>query len=214
MVLAHGIVAQTIVLDLTQPGAAQTLCDRLGQQTVDILVNNAGTGTYGYFREIEPERLEKEITLNITALTTFTRLLLPAMVARGRGRILNVASIASFLPGPFMAVYYATKAYVLSLSVALREECARTGVTVTCLCPGPTDTNFAVAARLEESPLFTNAGPDQGVEEVAEIGVRGCLAGRNIVIPGLRNWLWVEAARFAPHWLVAKVVRRMQGPRI
>ena len=140
----HGVRCHTISVDLAQPDAAAEIVRRLegAGPAVDVLVNNAGFGVLGPLATTEPETAGRMIRVNIEALTQLTRALLPGMLARRRGRILNVASTAGFAPGPLMAVYYATKAYVISFSEALAEELRGTGVTVTVLCPGPTRTEF------------------------------------------------------------------------
>lgn len=208
---AHNVTADIVVADLTEPRAAAALLENLGDRRVDILVNNAGFATFGAFHESDPDRTQEEIRLNVATLTDLTRRVLPGMLGRRRGRILNIASTAAFFPGPFMAVYYATKAYVLSLSVALREECRGSDVTVTCLCPGPTKTNFVATAKMETSPLF-RLSPLQSAEAVAEAGVRACLAGRAIAFPSLWNRCQVLAGHFAPRVLLARIVRRVQAP--
>ncbi|MBP9750932.1 MAG: SDR family oxidoreductase [Candidatus Peribacteraceae bacterium] len=208
---AHKIKTRVIPADLGRPGAAEALAESLKDDTVDILVNNAGFATFGVFAEGEEARMREELDLNVGSLTILTRRLLPGMLARKRGRILNVASTAAFLPGPFMAVYYATKAYVLSLSVALRDECRGTGVTVTCLCPGPTKTGFVAAAKLESSPLF-KLSPLQTATVVAEAGVRGCLAGKAIVFTSFYNRAQAACTRLLPRTWLARIARRIQAP--
>ncbi len=208
---AHGITAEVIVADLTKATAGADLVATLADRPIDILVNNAGFATFGAFHEADAERTQEEIRLNVSTLTDLTRRVLPGMIARRHGRILNVASTAAFFPGPFMAVYYATKAYVLSLSVALREECRGTGVTVTCLCPGPTKTNFVAAAKMETSPLF-RLSPLQTAEAVAEAGVRACLSGKAIAFPSHYNRLQTILGHWAPRTLLARIVRRIQAP--
>lgn len=209
----HGVDATVITADLGVPGGAEKVAEALQGRTVDILVNNAGFATFGAFSQSEFKRTQEEITLNVGALTTLTQLFLPGMIARQHGRILNVASIAAFFPGPFMAVYYATKAYVVSLSLALNEECRGTGVTVSCLCPGPTHSNFVTAANLEASPLFKRS-PLQTAEAVAEMGVRGCLRGQPVIFTSFWNWLQAFASRFAPRTFAARIVRRLQAPAL
>jgi short-subunit dehydrogenase len=152
------------------------------------------------------------IQLNVVALTRLTKLLLPGMVARGRGRVLNVASTAAFAPGPFMAVYYATKAYVVSLSEALAEEVRGTGVTVTALCPGATRTAFAGTAGMEDSALFRQ-GVVMDAPTVARAGVAGMMAGRALVVPGLANKALVASLRVTPRSVVRRITRRMQDQR-
>ena len=140
-----GIIVKTVALDLSAPPAPKFLFDQLQRETIpiDLLINNTGFGAFGEFDQMPEEEILGQIQLNITALTHLTKLFLAPMLARRRGRIMNVASIAAFQPGPLMAVYYATKAYVLSFSEALANELRPSGVTVTCFCPGATNTNFA-----------------------------------------------------------------------
>ena len=160
----HGIDVRVIVKDLAIPGAAAEIHEVLAADglAVDILVNNAGVGLSGKFAEIGFDAEIGMLRLNVESPTVLTRLLLPSMLERGSGRILNVASTAAFQPGPLMAVYYASKAYVLSLSEAIANEVARTGVTVTALCPGPTVTGFASHAGTEQSRLFKGPTMDPG----------------------------------------------------
>jgi short-subunit dehydrogenase len=179
---------------------------------VDILVNNAGLGLHGRFWETDLDKQLEIIQVNIVALTALTGRLLPGMVTRGRGRIVNVASTAAFQPGPYMAVYYATKAYVLSLSEALAAELKDTGVTVTALCPGPTTTKFQEAAGLEDTLLFR--GPlVTDAASVARIGWSAAKRGKRVIIPGLANRLLKETVRFSPRRLVLAVAGRMQKKR-
>ncbi|WJH34889.1 SDR family oxidoreductase [Paenibacillus sp. CC-CFT747] len=177
--------------------------------TIDILVNNAGYGLYGPFAETDLTDELNMIDLNVSALTHLTKLAVRGMVSRGRGRILNVASLAAFQPGPLMAVYYATKAYVLSFSEALANELQGTGVTVTALCPGATATGFEKRANLESSKLFKMGVMDVGT--VSRAGYHGLLKGKRIVIPGLRNRMMVKASRFLPRRVVTAFVRQLQA---
>src|SRR5580658_11232472 len=169
----HGVTVKTIALDLTTPPAPSFLFDQLQREgiAIDILVNNAGFGIYGEFAEMPEAEILGQIDLNIRALTELTRLFLPPMIARHNGRIMNVASTAGFQPGPLMAVYYATKAYVLSFSEAIANELRGSGVTVTCFCPGATHTGFARRAGMEKSRLFQKLGATSA-EKVAEDGYR------------------------------------------
>jgi short-subunit dehydrogenase len=178
---------------------------------VDVLVNNAGFGSYGLFAEGDERAQIEMLHVNVVALTHLTKLFLPGMIAHGSGRVLNVASTAAFQPGPLMAVYYATKAYVLSFSEAISNELAGTNVTVTALCPGPTETNFVAAAGMEKSKLFEANVMD--ARTVALAGYRGMREGKTIVIPGFRNNLMARAVGFAPRSLVTKIVRRVQESR-
>src|SRR6516164_5578292 len=164
----HGVKVTYFALDLTAPTAAKSLFDQVQSAalSVDILVNNAGFGALGEFAQMSNEEILGQIQLNIIALTELTRLFLPAMIARRSGRIMNVASTAGFQPGPLMAVYYATKAYVISFSEAVANEVRDSGVTVTCFCPGPTHTGFAKRAGNDKSRLFKQLGA-MNVEKVA-----------------------------------------------
>jgi short-subunit dehydrogenase len=179
--------------------------------SVDVLVNNAGFGSYGLFAEADERAQLEMLQVNVVALTHLTKLFLTGMIARGRGRVLNVASTAAFQPGPLMAVYYATKAYVLSFSEAIANELAGTGVSVTALCPGPTETGFVAAAGMEKSKLFEANVMD--ARTVALAGYRGMREGKAIVIPGLRNNIMARSVGFAPRSLVTKIVRRVQETR-
>lgn len=206
---AHGIRVWTQALDLADPGAAQTLFDWLTLEgiSVDVLVNNAGFGQLQSFAKLPVPTLLGMIQVNITTLTHLTRLFLPGMIERGRGGVLNVASAAAFQAGPNMAVYYATKAYELHFTEALAEEVRRHGIKVSCLCPGPTVTEFATRAGMESSPIF-RLGP-MDATTVARIGHRGFRRGRVIILPGWRNWLGAFAVRLAPRFFVRKVVHQL-----
>jgi len=203
-----GVSVKIFALDLAAAPAPKFLFDPLRREgiAVDVLVNNAGFGTFGEFASVAEEEILGQIHLNITALTHFTRLFLPAMLARRTGKIMNVASTAAFQPGPLMAVYYATKAYVLSFSEALANEVAGSGVVVSCFCPGATDTNFQKRANMENSRLFKKIGA-MNAEKVARDGYRGLMAGRTLVISGTQNWLVAESVRFAPRKLVTSLSR-------
>src|ERR1043165_596969 len=177
-----GVKTTVIAADLSKPNAAADVVAQLGAIEIDALVNNAGVGLAGAFADNDLQTELDMIQLNVVALTQLTKLLLPPMLQRGRGRILNVASTASFQPGPLMAVYYATKAYVLSFSEAIAEELRKTPVTVTALCPGPTATGFVAAANVSETRLFTLMPPMES-EKVAHIGYEAMKKGRRVVIP-------------------------------
>jgi short-subunit dehydrogenase len=209
----HGIVARVVPADLARTEAPREIFDELESASVEIdaLVNNAGFGSYGLFAETDLRSELELLQVNVVALTHLTKLFLPGMLARRRGYICHVASTAAFQPGPLMAVYYASKAYVLSFSEALANETEGTGVTVTALCPGPTETGFVAAAGMQESKLF-----DRGAMTacaVAEAGYRGMLDGKTIVIPGFRNALVARTVGLMPRGLVTKVVRRVQEQR-
>jgi uncharacterized protein len=205
---AYGVSVKVAALDLDAAEAAKFLFEQTQREgiVVDVLVNNAGFGGFGQFAEMPEEEILGQIQLNITALTHLTRLFLPPMLARHSGRIMNVASTAAFQPGPLMAVYYATKAYVLSLSEALANEVAGSGVSVSCFCPGATDTGFAKRAGTEDSRLFRKLRP-MNAEVVARDGYRGLMAGRTLVISGVQNWLVAESVRFAPRKMVTAISR-------
>ena len=207
----HGIRALAVVADLSAPGAPDEVFARVRSAglRVDILVNNAGSGLGGAFAATDLATELRMITLNVTALTHLTKLSLPGMLERGAGRILNVASTAAFAPGPFMAVYYATKAFVLSFSEALAEELRGTGVTVTALCPGATATGFQSAARIEGARLFRLPWVSDAAT-VARIGFSGLMRGKRIVIPGLLNKLLPPIVRVSPRRLVTLVSRFLQ----
>jgi short-subunit dehydrogenase len=204
-----GITAKSFPLDLTAPSAGQFLFDQLIRENVfvDVLVNNAGYGKRGLFSDIPWEEGLGQIQLNITALTHLTKLFLGLMLEQKSGKILNVASTAGFQPGPLMAVYYATKAYVISFSEALTNELRGTGVTVTCLCPGATDTEFQKRAGTEESLLFRRMHPADA-KSVARDGYAALMKGKPLVISGLKNWLLAESLRISPRRVVTSVSRR------
>ena len=210
----HGVRAEVIAVDLSRPEAAAEVVSRLealGIQ-IDALVNNAGFGVYGPFTETALATELQIIQVNIVALTELTKRLLPGMVARRSGRILNVASTAAFLPGPLMAVYYATKAYVLSFSEAIANELAGAGVTVTALCPGPTASGFQAAAKLETSKLM--AGKTLATSRrVAQDGYDAMMAGKTLVVSGWSNKLVVQMPRLLPRRVVASIVRGVQDRR-
>ncbi len=199
--------------DLAQPNATAELMAQITQHGlhVDLLVNNAGFGSHGLFAEADLEQQTRMVQVNVTALMQLTRLCLPDMISRHRGKILNVASTAAFQPGPLMAVYYATKAFVVSFSRALENELAGTGVTVTALCPGPTATEFQRRAGVERTRLMTQRIMD--AQTVARIGYDALMRGQAIVIPGARNRLLASAVRFLPARLVMAAVRKMQEDR-
>jgi short-subunit dehydrogenase len=202
----HGGTVKTIALDLAPPPAPKFLFDQLAGTPIDILVNNAGFGAFGEFAQVPEEEILGQIQLNVTALTQLTRLFLPPMVQRRSGRIMNVASTAAFQPGPGMAVYYATKAYVLSFSEAIADELRHSGVTVTCFCPGATHTGFAKRAGTEKSRLFKQLGA-MDADKVARDGYRALMEGRTLAISGVHNWLVAQSTRFAPRRLVTAVSR-------
>jgi short-subunit dehydrogenase len=211
----HGVAARVLAKDLGGPESPDEIFHELEVAGIsaDVLVNNAGFATYGPFAETDLAAELDEIQLNVAALTHLTKRFLPGMLARRRGGVLNVASTTGFQPGPLMAVYYATKAYVLSFSEALAEELRGTGVTVTALCPGPTATGFQARADMEGSRLFTGFLKVMDAATVARAGYEGFRAGRRIVVPGLLNKLLIQSVRVSPRSLVTRIVRGMQAKR-
>lgn len=209
---AHGIQAFVIAKDLSNYKTAEDIFEycKINSIQIDYLVNNAGFGDYGKFHEISWERQLQMINLNITALAYLTRLFMPQMVQNKKGKVLNVASIAAVLPGPLMAVYYATKAFVLHFSEAIGNELSGTGVTVTCLCPGATETNFFNEANAKESP-FVKGKTFISPKHVAAYGFKAMMKGKAVAINGMMNYLMVNSVRFFPRNIVVKVSRKMQG---
>ncbi len=209
---AHGIQARSLVADLSDPAAPSRIFDTLRELgvTIDVLVNNAGFGATGAYAEIEYQVEARMIQVNIAALAHLTRLFLPGMLARRNGKILNVASTAAYVPGPFMAVYYASKAFVLSFSEALAEETRGSGVTVTALIPGPTETNFAATAGNQNSLLF-RSGTAMSAAAVARVGYEGLMAGNRVAIAGVSNKLTVFSTRLAPRATLAKITRKLNS---
>jgi len=201
----YGIRVEVLPTDLGEPGAVAELVARVGGMSlpVDVLVNSAGFGARGSFAVLPPDRLVEMIQVNIAALTHLSRLLLPAMLQRGRGGVINLGSLAGFLPGPNMATYYASKAYVLAFSEALQEEVRGTGVTVCCVAPGPTDTEFVQAADLEGVRFFRMGAMDP--VRVARAGHRGFRAGRTLVVPGASTKAATFLLRFSPRILTRRI---------
>lgn len=207
----YGIDATVIVKDLTTLGAVEEIfadTEKAGL-IVDILVNNAGFGHYDFFADSPWEKEERMIALNITALTYLTKLYLSGMVSRGYGRIMQVASVASFFPGPLMSVYFATKAYVLSFSEALASELKGTGVTCTALCPGPTQSGFQAAAEVVENQTM-NGKKIPTSAEVAAYGYRAMMGGKRVAVHGFGNRLMALAVSWLPRGMVADMVKKMQ----
>lgn len=203
-----------IPIDLADPAGPRALVEAIAAAglTVDVLVNNAGFGHVGSFATADLDKMLQMIRLNVTALTELTGLVLPKMIARGHGRILNVGSVAGFQPGPLMAVYYATKAYVNSFSEAIASETAGTGVTVTCLCPGPTRSEFATVSGMEATKMFT-VGSVADARSVAAAGVRAMMRGKPLVVTGFRNRVLLFGERFVPRSWVIRAVHWMQAKR-
>lgn len=209
----YGISAKVIVKDLSSSTSPQEIFDQVQAEgiAIDILVNNAGFGTYGSFSETNLNDELEMMQVNMVSPTHLTKLFLPGMIARGQGRILNVSSMGAFQPGPLIAVYCATKNYVLSFSEALAEELSGTGVTVTALCPGPVRTGFAKRARTERTKamirgLFNRIWEP---EDVAAVGYRGLMKGKTIVIPGKRYIIAAFLVRCLPRKMTRRAARIM-----
>ncbi len=205
-----GVTVRVVVADLATPQGPGRLTQRLAEDgvQVDVLVNNAGYAGFGAFTETRWPDEAGMLQLNVVTLTELTKHLLPGMVARGRGGVLNVASTAAFQPGPLMAVYYATKAYVLSFSEALAEEVRDSGVSVTALCPGPTHSGFQARAAMEDSKLVKGKRL-MDAASVAHAGYEGFRRGATVVVPGLGNQLLVQSVRFTPRTWVTRIVHKM-----
>ena len=204
---AHGGKARPLVADLADPAAPAEIFAQLRGTPLDLLINNAGFGVRGPFVETDWTKEMSLMQVNMVALAHLTKLFLPEMVRRRTGRILNVASTAAFVPGPFMAVYYASKAFVLSFSEALSNEVEGSGVSVTALSPGPTRTEFAQAAGITDSSLFH--GPTMGAAEVARVGFDAMMAGKSSVIAGARNRWMMRGTRLVPRSFTAAQARRL-----
>lgn len=208
----YGITVEVLAKDLSNYNAAKEIHQWCLQNKNDVgyLVNNAGFGDYGFFAESNWPKQEQMINLNITSLTYLTHLFLPGMIQRKFGRIMNVASTAAFQPGPGMSVYFATKAFVLHFSEAIANELEGTGVTVTALCPGATESGFQTAAAMEDSKLVKGKKIPTSAE-VAAYGYRAMNKGKKVAIHGFMNYLLVNSIRFTPRSLVLKIVRSLQS---
>jgi hypothetical protein len=204
---AFGVNAKAMTVDLARPAAARHIHDELSRAgiAIDVVVNNAGFGLQGAVAELPLDRQLEMIHVNVTALTELTRLFLPAMVERRRGGVLNVGSTAGFQPGPFMAVYYATKAYVVAFTEALAEELAGSGLRISCLAPGPTATGFAEEAQMTGTRLFRLG--TMNAADVARIGYEGWKSGKILVVPGITNRLGIAMVRISPRPVVRKLLK-------
>ena len=207
---AGAILVKTIAKDLAQPDAPREIFDELSRERiyVDVLVNNAGSAHRGKFWEIPITDDILILRLNIEAVLRLTKLFLPGMLKQRRGRILNVASVAGFEPGPLLAIYHASKAFVLSFSEALATELADTGVTASALCPGPTDTDFFEKSGLLSARLFQR-GNLMAPQDVAKAGYEGLMAGDRVVVPGVANKIIVFSRRLLPEATLAKMTEKL-----
>jgi short-subunit dehydrogenase len=208
---AHGTTCMVIAADLAAPDAGQQIAAQVQAAglSIDFLINNAGFGRRGAFAQSDRRSQLEMIDVNVRALVELTHLFLPGMLERKRGRILNIASIAGFVPGPFMATYYASKAFVVSFTEALASELAGTGVTATASCPGPTATEFGDVAGSTGSNLFRRHVAD--AVSVARHGYRAMLAGTVVAIPGLQNKFSVQSLRVAPRAAVRAIAARLNS---
>ncbi len=210
----HGCTVIVLPMDLARRDAADALADELARRGVvpAFLANNAGVGAWGRHQDLELAAELDVLDLNVVAATRLLKRLLPGMLARGSGRILNVASTAAFQAGPWMAVYYASKAYLLHYSEALAEELAGSGVTVTALCPGPTPTGFQAAAGMAASRGLRGLVPHTDAARVARAGYEAARRGQRLVVPGLVNRLLVQALRWVPRRVANAVAARANRP--
>ncbi len=202
----------TIAEDLSVANSAINVFNECKKQKleVDILINNAGFGNYGFFAETNTKTDMELLQLNISTLTELTKLFLPALLKNKTGKILNIGSMAAFFPGPFMNTYFASKAYVLSFSEGLHEEVLKHGVTVSCLCPGPTESNFGKRANYK---FQSHNKIKMTAEEVAEITFKGMMKGKILIIPGWKNNLLYHANKLIPRYLKPRIVKYYSGFR-
>jgi short-subunit dehydrogenase len=203
----YRVTTSVIADDLADPSAPARIWAQI-DRPVDVLVNNAGFGVFGEFAEQDPADVDGMVQVNVAALTSLTRLALPGMLERGTGGVLNVASVAGFLSGPLLAVYYATKNYVVALTEAIAEENAGSGVTISALCPGPVTTGFQDRAGVQASRMREMSYMDSPT--CARIGWEGFRDGRRIIIPGASNQVTVFGPRILPRRLMTKMVLRVQ----
>jgi uncharacterized protein len=212
LIRAFGVSVKWIAKDLSSPNMTAELVEEIEREAIeiDVLVNNAGFGTYGYFMETDAETERAMMQLNMFSLTYLSKWFVKKMLVKGEGKILNVASTAAFQPGPLMAVYYATKAYVLSFSEAVANELRETQIKVSVLCPGPTRTEFQRRSGAQESILDWGA---MDAATVATLGYRGLMRNQPVIIPGLLNKLLAFGVRFTPRQLATQIVRFLQGGR-
>ena len=208
---AYQAESTIIPMDLGQPGAASQLIEQIDAQgtQIDVLVNNAGFGQFGQFSDIDRQRHLDMIDVNISSLVDLTYLVLPQMLKRSAGSILNLGSTASFQPGPNAAVYYATKAFVLSFSEAIWQELLGTGVNVCVLCPGPTRTGFGEDSKMDQTAVFKMNSMD--VVDVAKVGHRGVRRRKRLVIPGIMNNIMAWGVRLAPRRFILRIMERLQS---
>lgn len=206
----YSVSVDIIIQDLTEKNAAKNIYEKIKHTPLDVLVNNAGFGAHGSFIKTDSQKEIDMIQVNITALTELTKYILPGMIQRGSGKILQVASTAAFEPGPLMAVYFATKAYVLSFSEAIAEEVRGTGVSVTCLCPGATTSEFSSVASMEKVSYFADKNLPTS-HDVAQYGYDALMKGTVVAIHGMRNKFLTFLLRFTPRSVVRKIVKKLNN---
>lgn len=203
----HGIKARALACDLSSPSALSALLEQIPGLELEYLVNNAGFGTLGKFADLSPDREAAMVELNIAAVVRVTRAVLPRFIAQGHGRILNIGSTAGFQPGPYMATYYASKAFVNSFSEALSYELRGTGVSVTLSCPGPTVTEFGAVSGVDKTRLFSLGAAT--AESVARSAYRAMQRGQVMAVHGLLNWLTTQLVRVGPRAWVRAITAQL-----
>lgn len=204
----YKVTVKSISKDLSKNNAAREIYEEITNEKlkIDMLVNNAGFGVHGAFSDTDLNEDIEMIQLNITSLVVLTKLFLNDMKKNNSGKIMNVASTAAFQPGPFMAIYYATKSFVLSFSEALGEELSETNITISAFCPGPTKTEFQDRAGINKIKLVSrNLFPMMSAGDAAKIGFEGMMKGNRIVIPGFMNNMLPVTLRFVPRSIVSKI---------
>lgn len=208
----YGVVATALVADLESAEGATHLFNEIKSRglSISMLANNAGYGSFGEFRQTNLDTELAMMHLNMHAVVILTKLFMPEII-ESKGKIINTCSTAAFQPGPYMAVYSATKAFVLSFSEAIAAELERTGVTVTAFCPGPTVSGFQDKANMQDSALFKNKSLPTA-EEIATRGYRAMQQGKKVHIPGIINWLMAFSVRFTPRSLVTRISRSFTKP--
>ncbi|MFT4302985.1 MAG: SDR family NAD(P)-dependent oxidoreductase [Candidatus Woesearchaeota archaeon] len=207
----HNIKIHIIQKDLSLPNSAKDIYQytKKNKITIDYLINNAGFGGFGEFKDTDIDNETNMINLNITSLVQLTKYYLQDMIKQKQGKIMNVASIAGFIPGPLMSVYFATKSFVVSFSQAINYEVKGTGVTVTTLCPGPTKSNFFINANVKDNKMFSNKSIPTS-REVAEYGYKSMMKGKSIAIHGIKNRILVSLTKFIPVKYILYMTKKMQ----
>lgn len=208
---SQGVSARVLAKDLSRPASPKEIFEEISNASVsiDILVNNAGVGVYGNFADTDLNRELELLQLNMVSLTHLTKLFLPGMIRRRSGKILNVASTAAFQPGPLMAVYFASKAYVLSFSEAVRNELKGTGVTLSLLCPGPTESDFQQVAGIDRQIKLFKLSM-MNAQSVAQTAYEGLMKNKGLIVPGFVNKVGIFSLRLSPRPLTTAIVRYLQ----